>query len=167
MSSKLKNEAVANATVSFFVSLFLVNDNDTLYDRFKESRPDAGEEFLRFKPIYDEDGNITGYDHNSYASGDGVNNIKWNTLDEADKQQVFDYYKGLIAFRKAHAAFRMTTEEQVTENILAIDGLEANVTAFAINGGVNGEVSDGLFVIFNANEKAIEVELPEGKWNVY
>ncbi len=170
------------------------HDNNTLYDRLKVSRPDAseeeiilmnnlaaaititsegvpfihaGEEFLRSKPIYDKDGNLTGYDHNSYASGDEINGIKWNTLDEADKQQVFDYYKGLIAFRKAHAALRMTTAKQVTENILAIDGLDANVTAFAINGGVNGEVSDGLFVIFNANEEATEVTLPDGKWNVY
>lgn len=167
------------------------HDNNTLYDRLVISRPDAskeqiidmnnlaaaititsqgvpfvhaGEEFLRSKP---DESNEHGYNHNSYDAGDAINSIKWDTLEETDEQEVYEYYKGLIAFRKAHAALRMTTAEEVTENILAIDGLDKNVTAFAINGGVNGEVSDGLFLIFNPNEEATEVELPDGKWNVY
>ena len=32
---------------------------------------------------------------------------------------------------------------------------------------MNGETSDGLFVIFNPNEQVEEVELPEGVWDVY
>lgn len=165
------------------------HDNNTLYDRLKISRPDAseedilrmnnlaaaititsegipfvhaGEEFLRSK--VKEDGS---YDHNSYASGDAVNSIKWDTLENEDNQMVYEYYKGLIAFRKAHAALRMTTADEVTNHITVIDGLDANVTAFAIDGGVNGETSDGLFVIFNPNTEETTVELPEGSWDVY
>ena len=108
-----------------------------------------------------------GFDENSYASPDSVNKLKWEDLNNAEYQDVYNYYKGLIAFRKEHAALRMTTAQDVKSNITSMTGLDKNVLAFKINGGVNGDVADNLFVIFNANEEATEVELPEGKWNVY
>lgn len=88
-------------------------------------------------------------------------------MEEEEYQNVYAYYKGLIAFRKEHAALRLTNAQDVEQNIKAVEGLPANVTAFEINGGVNGETSDGLFVIFNPNEQVEEVELPEGVWDVY
>ncbi|MDD6307435.1 MAG: type I pullulanase [Clostridiales bacterium] len=121
----------------------------------------AGEEMLRTKVKADG-----GFDENSYASSDAVNSLKWSTLDEEEYAKVYDYYKGLIAFRKAHPVLRLTTAEAVKENVIPVDGLEPNVTAFQINGGVNGETSDGMFVIFNPNAEATEVALPEGVWKV-
>ena len=121
----------------------------------------AGEEMLRSKPA-----RSGGFDENSYASGDSVNKVKWDNLNKEEYQSVYKYYQGLIAFRKAHAALRMTNAADVKENITTLNGLEDKVMAFKINGGVNGEMADNLFVIFNANETATEVELPEGKWNV-
>ena len=61
----------------------------------------------------------------------------------------------------------MTTGEDVLANITQLDGLDENVAAFQINGGVNGETSDGLMVIFNPNKEATTVVLPEGNWNIY
>ncbi|MDE6167373.1 MAG: type I pullulanase, partial [Acetatifactor sp.] len=61
----------------------------------------AGEEMLRTKL---KAGGT--FDENSYASPDSVNSLKWDTLDEEEYKNVFEYYKGLIAFRKAHAALR-------------------------------------------------------------
>lgn len=121
----------------------------------------AGEEMLRTKVKSDG-----GFDENSYASSDAVNSLKWNTLDEEEYAKVYDYYKGLIAFRKAHPVLRLTTAEEVRENVIPVDGLEPNVTAFQIKGGANGETSDGMFVIFNPNTEATEVALPEGVWDV-
>ena len=165
------------------------HDNMTLFDRIVNSTPDAsredqikmnnlaaaiymtsqgiplvhaGEEMLRSKPTKDG-----GFDENSYASPDSVNKLKWDDLNSKEYQDVYNYYKGLIAFRKEHAALRMTTAQDVKSNITSMTGLDKNVLAFKINGGVNGEVADNLFVIFNANETETEVELPEGKWNVY
>ena len=86
---------------------------------------------------------------NSYNSPDSVNSIKWDTLEDETYQNVYHYYKGLIAFRKAHAALRLTNADDVNANITSVDGLDDNVLAFRINGGVNGETSDGIFVIFN------------------
>ena len=47
-----------------------------------------------------------------------------------------------------------------------MDGLDENVLAFRINGGVNGETSDGIFVIFNPNSTETSVTLPDGAWDV-
>ena len=92
---------------------------------------------------------------NSYNSPDSVNSIKWDTLEDETYQNVYHYYKGLIAFRKAHAALRLTNADDVNANITSVDGLDDNVLAFRINGGVNGETSDGIFVIFNPNNACL------------
>jgi pullulanase len=121
----------------------------------------AGEEMLRSKPLPDGT-----FDHNSYASSDAVNSIKWNNLEDPIYQNVLSYYKGLIAFRKAHPALRMTSAEEIAEHMLIKSGLDNNVTAFHISAGANGEESD-LFVIFNPNKESTKVALPEGLWTVY
>lgn len=122
----------------------------------------AGEEMLRTK--------LTAcgtFDENSYASPDSVNSLKWDTLEDETYWKVYQYYKGLIAFRKEHAALRLTNAEDVVQNVRVLGGLPRNVTAFAINGAVNGEISDGLFIVFNPNRKPQRVALPEGLWDVY
>ena len=121
----------------------------------------AGEEMLRAK--IDASGDFV---ENSYNSPDSVNSIKWDTLEDETYQNVYHYYKGLIAFRKAHAALRLTNADDVNANITSVDGLDENVLAFRINGGVNGETSDGIFVIFNPNNAATSVTLPDGAWDV-
>lgn len=166
------------------------HDNNTLYDRLQASRRDAstedlikmnnltaaiyitsqgipfvhaGEEMLRTK--VNEDGT---FNHNSYNSTDEVNSIKWDTLDDPVYQDVVDYYKGLIAFRKAHSALRMQTAEEVTANITQLAGLADEVLGFQINASaVEGEKADSILVYFNPNAEATEITLPEGKWNVY
>ena len=122
----------------------------------------AGEEMLRSK--VKEDGS---FDENSYSSSDAVNNIKWAELNNKEVKQVFEYYKGLIAFRKEHAALRMTNAEDTQKYITTQTGLDRNVTAFLIDGSYEGEVADNIFVIFNPNAEKTTVTLPEGDWNIY
>ena len=122
----------------------------------------AGEEMLRSK--VNPDGS---YNENSYNASDEVNAIKWSDLDEAEYDSVFQYYKGLIAFRKAHGALRLTTAEDVKAHIAIMEDLPENVVALQISGGVNGETADAIFVIFNPNNAEESVTLPEGQWDVY
>lgn len=165
------------------------HDNLTLFDRIAVSRPDcekeelirmnnlaasvymlsegvpfimAGEELLRSKP----NGDGT-FNSNSYASGDEINSILYESLDDAATMEVYEYYKGLIAFRKAHAALRLSTSEEVAAAVVPLEGLENNVVGFDISGEVNGETADELFVVFNANNEETTVTLPDGQWNVY
>ncbi len=164
------------------------HDNNTLFDRITMTLPDAseadrvkmnnlaasiymlaegtpfmqaGEEMLRTK--VKPDGT---FDHNSYASSDEINSLKWDTLDNAVYESTFNYYKGLIAFRKNHAALRLSTADEVNNNVKPVEGLDANVVAFDIKGGVNGEVAEGIFVAFNANNTEATVTLPDGEWKV-
>ena len=167
------------------------HDNNTLYDHISIVKPDAseeqkaamnklgvafymtaqgipffqaGEEILRSKPNALKE---HGFDENSYNTGDEVNSIKWSTLEQDLYKNVYNYYKGLIAFRKAHPALRMTNSTDVNGNVFAISGTAANVAAYEIRGGVNGETSEGIVAIFNGNASASNVTLPEGNWDVY
>ncbi len=122
----------------------------------------AGEEFLRTKK------NASGgFEENSYASSDSVNSLKWATLEEEEYQNVYQYYKGLIAFRKDHPVLRLTDAKDVAAHVTPVEGLDANVTAFATTGGVNGETADNMYVIFNPNQEETKVTLPDGTWSVY
>ena len=165
------------------------HDNNTLWDRLQASRTDAskedlikmnnltaaiymlaqgtpfihaGEEMLRTK--VNEDGS---FNHNSYNASDEVNSIKWSTLEDATYMDVVNYYKGLIAFRKAHAALRLTTAEDVAAHMTTMTGLPDEVNGFVITGGMEGEKADAICVIFNPNPEAAKVTLPEGNWNIY
>lgn len=128
----------------------------------------AGEELLRTK--VDENGTII---HNSYNSPDYVNSIKWSSLDNAAVREVRDYYRGLIEFRKNHAALRLTTAADVAQNVRYV-WLNDNVIMFVIDGkNVADEVSDGIVVIFNAADSEQTVDLyaagrnvPQGDWKV-
>ena len=168
------NYASCHDNLSLFDKLAISNKDDTVEDRIRMNNLaaaiymtsqgvpflQAGEEMLRSKPL--EDGS---FDHNSYASPDSVNSFKWDDLNDASYADVFHYYKGLIAFRKAHPALRMSTTEEVTRYITPVEGM-GNGNAFHIAAGAGGEAHD-LFVIFNPKGEEITVTLPEGKWTVY
>ena len=164
------------------------HDNNTLYDRLQLACPDAtqedlvkmnnlsaamymtaqgipfmqaGEEMLRTK--VNQDGS---FNENSYNSSDEVNNMKWDTLENEVYADVEEYYKGLIAFRKAHPILRLTTAEAVAEHVSVVDIEEPNVTAFHLTGGIEGETADAMYIVFNPNKEAKEITLPEGDWHV-
>ena len=157
------------------------HDNKTLYDRLRLSREDAdndtivrmnnlaaaiyltaegvpfmqaGEDMLRTKT--NSDGT---FNSNSYNAGDAVNTIDYNSLEDETYLNVFNYYKGLIAFRKAHSSLRLTSSDDVSATVSNVETGVDNMVAF--------ETTDGIYLVFNANEDAKEITLPDGNWNVY
>ena len=122
----------------------------------------AGEEMLRSKPSATVAG---GFDSNSYKSPDSTNSIKWDN--KGNVSDVYEYYRGLIAFRKAHGALRMPTTAEVQEHLTFINDVPENVVAYTITGSPNGEIAETLYVIYNANKEDITVTLPEGTWDIY
>ena len=117
----------------------------------------AGEEMLRTKR--NSNGSLN---ENSYNAPDAVNSLKWHTLEDAEYRQVYEYYRGLIAFRKAHAALRLRTAEEVSARLSFVSGLPEGGLAFQLR----GEGSGDLFLIFNPADTPREVPLPEGLWDV-
>jgi pullulanase len=120
----------------------------------------AGEEILRSKPLPGG-----GFEHNSYASPDSINSIKWNDLSKPEYAANADYYRGLIAFRKAHPTLRLTSDEAVREQIHAMEGLESNVVGFHLRGSVD-DPAQAIIVLYNPNKTPTTVQLPKGRWNI-
>ena len=116
----------------------------------------AGEEMLRTKP-----GKHGGFDDNSYRSPDSVNSLKWATLDKPEYQDVLSYYKGLIAFRKAHGALHLTTREEVQYHVHPVYCENEHCVAFHID-----EPEGEIFAVFNADTQPVPIALPDGHWNV-
>lgn len=121
----------------------------------------AGEEMLRSKPSASGDGT---YDHNSYKSPDSTNSIKWDN--KGNVVDVTEYYKGLIALRKAHGAFRLTTTQEVQDSLIFTEDAPEGVIAYSLIGSPNGEIAEQIYVIFNPNGEDVTVTLPEGKWDI-
>ena len=123
----------------------------------------AGEEMLRSKPTTDAEGAFA-FDHNSYSSGDGVNSFKWGELQRELNASSYNYYKGLIAFRKAHPALRMTEQAEILASMENLSTGNDQLIAI-LNKGGNGE-NNQILTIINTGSDA-NFTLPAGEWDVY
>ena len=121
----------------------------------------AGEEMLRTKPAADG-----GFDHNSYRAPDSVNAFKWNDLGQEEYAKTLAFYKGLVAFRKAHPALRLTTREAVDAVVTNLDCGNDRVLTFLVDGNVPGESAKEMYFVFNGNNHDVTVTLPKGQWNI-
>lgn len=179
-------KAWANAP-SQSVNYVSAHDNLTLWDKLLETNPEAsddsriamhklsnaivltsqgmpflhaGVDFLRTK----------GGDHNSYKSPDETNWLDWTLKDV--HPEVFEYYKGLIALRKAYPAFRLTTQEEIESNLEFFDDteesmikIEPQMIGYTIAKHAGGS-NDTLIVLFNGSFDEKNVTLPEGQYKV-
>lgn len=160
------------------------HDNMTLWDKLAVSRPDAteeerlamnrlcaaivmtsqgvpffltGEEICRTKPVEGEDTPA----HNSYNLPLYTNSLKYDRAFQY--QSMREYYKGLIAFRKKHAALRLSSAVEVQRRLTFIDVDYANVVAYVL------DMEDvEIIVAYNANNYEIELNLPnENEYKVF
>ncbi|WP_105615258.1 type I pullulanase [Vallitalea okinawensis] len=167
------------------------HDNLTLWDKLAETNPNdseeerikmdklsnaivltsqgipfihAGSEMLRTK-----DG-----DENSYKSPDAINQLDWSR--KTEYMDVYNYYKGLIEFRKAHPALRMTSTEDINNNLVFFGMGEdyadlrlpdKNMVGYLITNHANGDKAGTILTLFNANPESKEVTIPDGGWHVY
>lgn len=109
----------------------------------------AGEEMLRTKE--DENGE---YVSDSVRSSDYVNSIKWDNLKKKEYYDVYEYYKGLIAFRKSHKVFMMSDAKEIKKKISFIDTDDEKVIAYKLI-----EDDKEIYVIFNADDKERDVRI--------
>ena len=116
----------------------------------------SGEEFARTKPIEGTDEVC----ENSYNMPFYTNVMRYDRLEKYS--DLNEYYKGIIAFRKAHEGLRLGTAEEVREAVHFIDGLPKNVVAFTVTTD-----EETIFVAYNANKEAVTIDLPEAAaWNI-
>lgn len=111
----------------------------------------CGEEMLR-----DKKG-----EHNSYRSPDSINHLDWNNLKKYP--EVFDYYSGLIALRKAHPAFRLGNAEAVCQHLEFLSA-PSGVVAFRLKNHAGGDAWNNIVVILNANRTPQTINIPQNQY---
>ena len=121
----------------------------------------AGEEMLRSKPHPKG-----GFVENSYNSPDSVNSIKWNLLEKKEYAQTLEYYKGLIQFRKAHPALRMTSAYDILSNLVPVHCDHPHIGAFHLRCDAVQDSCKEIYLIFSDADTTETLPLPEGKWNL-
>ncbi len=114
----------------------------------------AGEEVMRDKKGV----------HNSFKSPDSINAIDWDL--KTTNRDIFEYYQGLIALRKAHPAFRMGDAELVRSHLEFLPVEQNNVIAWQLKEHANGDQWKNIIVILNGQASAVKIEIPEGRYTV-
>ena len=106
------------------------------------------------------------YEADKNFSASSINAFKWDNLGKKEYQDVYNYYKGLISFRKAHPALRMTSGSEIDSSVKFLSGTSDNVIAYTIDGKSSGDSAQQILVIFNPNQKSEDISLPSGDWKV-
>ncbi len=174
-------ESIAVVTPNETVNYASVHDDLCLWDKLLTSAPDApeslrmnmdklaagivltsqgipflhaGDEFLRSKNL----------NPNSYNSNDPrVNPIDWSL--KTKHKDVFNYYRGLIALRRAHPAFRMTERSRVDEAMEFAPAVPANVVEYVLKHNANGDSWKTILVIYNGNNEPKDMSVT-GDWSI-
>ncbi|HEV3326782.1 MAG TPA: type I pullulanase [Puia sp.] len=154
------------------------HDNNTLWDKLGLSCPNAsgpekeamqrlaltivltsqgipflseGTEFLHSKKGID----------NSYNSGDSINAIDWSVKKE--RLPLVEYLQSLIALRKEHPAFRMTSAEQI-RLYLHFEPAAESCVAYTLNGAAMHDSWGKIYIAFNGSGVTEALPLPPGDW---
>ncbi|MEL7145401.1 MAG: type I pullulanase [Bacteroidota bacterium] len=114
----------------------------------------AGVEFLRTKKG----------DHNSYRSPDTINQLAWP--EKLNNEKVFQYYKVLIALRKAHPVFRLTSANEIRSRLF-FDSSPKGVISYRLYGrGLKKETWTWTKLVFNGTSKDIDVNMQGQGWYI-
>ncbi len=113
----------------------------------------AGEEFGRTK------GGIK----NSYCSSPEVNCLDWERARE--KENLVNYYRGLIALRKQLPGLQDKTEK-AKERILEAFDIAPNCAGVLLDNRGKDCKWETLFLCFNCSPEPAELLLPQGRWQV-
>lgn len=101
-------------------------------------------------------------DKNSFKSPDSINQFDWSM--KSSNADIFNYYKDVIALRKAHPGFRMTTWDAINQNVTTSTPSSSVVINY-IKSGNNGDSWPEMVVIMNSGSN-YTYNLPSGNWKV-
>ena len=163
------------------ISYVSCHDDNTLFDRLKLGNPNAtesdiikmdklsqtivltsqgvpflhsGAEMLRTKKGI----------ANSYNLPDSINEIDWSR--KLTYNNVFNYYKELIALRKNHSAFRMTTTKMIQQHLQFIETEDPLLVIYQLIDHANDDSWKDIIVLLNGEAKSKNLTLPAGNWTL-
>ncbi|MFI5162161.1 MAG: type I pullulanase [Sphingobacteriales bacterium] len=157
------------------------HDDNTLWDRLKISNPTASEaDLIKMDKLSNAivlTSQGVAFLHagvemlrtkqgiaNSFKSPDSINQLDWSR--KAKYKAVFDYYKGLVALRKDHPAFRMPSAQMIREHLKFIETGDPGIIAYQISGNANGDRWKNILVVFNGNTTDKKIKVPAGNWKL-
>ena len=112
----------------------------------------GGEELYRTKRGID----------NSYQSPDSINIIPWEN--KREYYDLFEYYKQMIAIRRAHKGFRLGSAGLVKEHVEFLPTDDEHLIVYRIKDLVGIDSAKSLIVLLNGSDKAQQVDIPESKY---
>jgi pullulanase len=173
------HESIAVASPNETVNYASCHDDYCLWDKLQLSAPDvpaewrinmdklaagivltaqgvpflhAGDEFLRSKNL----------NNNSYKDV-VVNPIDWSL--KAKHRDVFDFYRGMIALRRAHPAFRMTDRAAIERAVEFAKGAPENLVEYVIKRHANGDGWRNILVVYNGGKEGRLMPV-NGDWSI-
>jgi pullulanase len=157
------------------------HDNNTLWDKLKISNSLDNEETLKSIQKFSNAIVITSQGipfihsgvefcrtkygvEDSVRSDDKINWMDWDR--KAEFIDVFEYYKGLFKLRREHSAFRMNNAEQIKKHLEFLSHTPKNTVGFILKNYANNDAWKDLIVIYNSNRENVNINIPDGNWNV-
>ncbi|MDZ7364388.1 MAG: alpha-amylase family glycosyl hydrolase [candidate division KSB1 bacterium] len=122
-----------------------------------------GQEFARSKVIMKTnvpDPHAGQIDHNSYNKDNETN---WLNFRHAEmNRELVDYYRGLIALRRAHRAFRWSEKKDI--ELLTSEG-EFSL-GYSIHHASSGDTHDFVVLMNGDTHEPAKFKVPKGKWEI-
>ncbi len=119
---------------------------------------------IPFLPIGDEFLRTKKGASNSYNLPDSINQIDWAR--KAKYRPVFEFYRQLLALRKAHPAFRLPTQELIAQHLYFLPGVPAGTIAYQLLDHAGGDQWQTITVLLNGTGQAARVPVPAGRYSV-
>lgn len=163
------------------ISYVSCHDDHCLRDRLEILSPDAGEEeLLRMDKlaqtaVFTSQGipfifcgeelfRTKQHVGNSYNSPDSVNAVDWRH--KSRYADLCDYYRGLIAMRRAHPAFCLGNAEAVRRHLEFLPTGNDCVVAFRLKDVDSVDTARSIVVVLNGSRVRAEVPIPGASYRV-
>lgn len=101
---------------------------------------------------------------NSYKSPDAINAIPWTN--KTKYHDLFQYYKELIAIRRAHPAFYLGTAEKVREHLEFLPAEGDNLVAFQLKDIQGIDPAQRIIVVLNSNKTNRKIQIPDDTYQI-
>jgi pullulanase len=153
------------------------HDNHTLYDKLKVANPEATEEEIRKMHLLSNFVVLTSQGipflhagveflrtkdgvENSYQSPDSINRIDWDAKTRYSEH--VEAYRNLIALRKAHPSFRLTSAQEIRKRLRFLESNQG-VIAYEIT-SPETDTWKKVMVAINGSGRAATFSLSDGNY---
>lgn len=161
------------------VSYVSCHDDHNLRDRFEHISPEASEQELLKMVRLAQFGVFTSQgipfifcgeelfrsklgEKNTYNMPDKYNAIDWSL--KSRYNDLVEYYKGLIALRKAHPAFALESGDQVRKHLKFIECDNATAVGFVLDELEGIDSAKRIMVLMNGSRESVEFAIPTGSY---